>query len=94
MQAIFTKYIGPTNFRGSRVKASCEAKSIYLSWDDTLNSEQNHDMAAKELATQLDWHGQWYSGGLENGNVYVCVTNWQGNFEKPTFLIEKPAKAA
>lgn len=30
-QAISTKYIGPTNYRSARVKASCEAGSVTVS---------------------------------------------------------------
>jgi hypothetical protein len=75
-QAIVTHYIGPTNYRGSRVKATCAAGSITLGWDHSLNSEQNHDAAAKALANKFDWVGEWHSGGLPDnrGNCYV-----QGN---------------
>jgi hypothetical protein len=33
-QAIETKYIGPTNTRGAKVKASCYAGSLTIDWDD------------------------------------------------------------
>jgi hypothetical protein len=55
LQAIQTKYMGPTNFRGSRVKAECRAGSITLSWDDALNSDENHIKAAKALIKKLGW---------------------------------------
>lgn len=55
MQAIVTKYLGPTNFRGSRVKASAQAGSIIINWDDALNSEENHDLAANKLAIKFGW---------------------------------------
>jgi hypothetical protein len=72
-QAIVTRYIGPTNYRGSRVKATCEGGSIILEWNDALNSKQNHDAAAKALANKLDWGGEWHSGCLPDnrGNCYV-----------------------
>ena len=55
-QAITTKYIGPTDMRGSRVKASCDARSITYGWDDALNVDQNHTMAALRLMRVLEWH--------------------------------------
>jgi hypothetical protein len=74
MQAIVTKYIGPTNVRGSRVKATAQAGSVTLHWDNSLNSDQNHKAAALALATKLDWsYGQWVSGGLPDGTTaWVC----------------------
>src|SRR5262245_41671506 len=76
-QAITTKYLGPTNVRGSRVKASCQAGSITLHWDDALNSDQNHIAAAKALAVKYEWDGRWH-GGAPNGSsgiVFVLVTD-------------------
>ncbi|MBB3980109.1 hypothetical protein GGQ64_005356 [Rhizobium azooxidifex] len=72
-QAIVTKFLGPTNFRGSRVKATASAGSVTVSWSHALNSQQNHDAAAKALAVKLDWKGAWFAGGMpdETGNVYV-----------------------
>lgn len=29
-QAIVTKFLGPTNYRGSRVKATCQAGSVTI----------------------------------------------------------------
>jgi hypothetical protein len=82
MQAITTKYFGATNYRGSRVKARCEAGSITLSWDHALDSEGNHDAAALALIHKLGWdqdcYGTWYRGGLPtlDGNVYVCAVEY------------------
>lgn len=79
MQAITTKFIGPTNFRGSRIKAKCQAASITVSWDDALGTDDNHDKAAQALASKLGWTGYAYGtlvgGGLPDGtgNCYVFV---------------------
>lgn len=80
MQAIITKYLGPTNHRSSRVKATCDAKSMTVSWDHSLNSDENHDVAARMLAERLGWTGDHYGrlvgGGLPRGmggNCYVFV---------------------
>ncbi len=74
-QAIETRYLGPTNHRGARVKATAQAGSVTIAWDDALDTDENHDAAARKLASKLDWAGKWIGGGLPSGrgNVYVCV---------------------
>lgn len=62
LQAIATRYLGPTNTRGSRVKAHCEAGSLTVGWDHALNPFQNHQAAALALAAKLKW-GRLYVGG-------------------------------
>ncbi len=73
-QAIETKYIGPTNFRGARVKARAQAGSITIPWDDALDVDANHDAAARAFAEKYGWQGSWYGGAKADGtgNVYVC----------------------
>lgn len=74
MQAITTRYFGPTNTKGSRVKATAAAGSITVGWDDRLNHDRNHCLAAKKLALKFGWgYGTWHQGGLPNGDrVFVC----------------------
>lgn len=51
---ILTKYLGPTNFRGSRVKAtSGSGTTVTIAWDDELNIDENHAAAAMALAAKL-----------------------------------------
>jgi len=75
-QAITTKFLGPTNSRGARVKAVAEAGSVTVNWDYSLGIEGNHTSAAKALAAKLEWDGVWFGGGL-TGNGYVFV--WTGD---------------
>ncbi len=72
-QAIVTKYLGPTDSRGSRVKATCQAGSVTLSWDDAKDSDENHTAAAVALCKRLGWRGELHGGGLPDGrgNAYV-----------------------
>ena len=56
MQAIQTKYHGPTNTRGTRISAKCSAGRISLPWDHSLNFEENHRKAAEALIVKLHWH--------------------------------------
>jgi hypothetical protein len=72
-QAIATKYFGPGNVRGSRVKASCDAKSIWHEWDSALNPDGNHIAAAQKLASSLEWNGVWNGGCMANGYVFVMT---------------------
>ena len=71
-QAITTKYLGPGNVRGARVKATCEAGSLTISWDHRLNIDENHTEAASALAAKLGWNGTWY-GGAVKGSGYCFV---------------------
>lgn len=81
-QAITTKFIGPTNVRGSRVKAKASAGSITLNWDHALNVETNHARAAQALADKYNWNGQWFQGGMpdDSGYCFVQVA------DKPVFI--------
>jgi hypothetical protein len=74
-QAIETKYLGPSNVRGARVKATAEAGSVTLGWDHALNSEGNHRKAAEALCEKFNWLGEYYGklhcGGTKHGYVFV-----------------------
>jgi hypothetical protein len=75
MQAIVTKYLCPTNSRGARVKATCQAGSMTVAWDHALNATDNHREAGMALVFQRGWysHGTWKQGALPNGDyVLVC----------------------
>lgn len=74
-QAITTRYLGPTNFRGARIKAQAAAGSVTVHYDHALNITDNHARAAAALAAKFDWKGSWYSGGLpdERGDVFVLA---------------------
>lgn len=55
MQAIRTRYHGPSNTRGSRISAQCEAGRIYVGYDHALNLDENHVAAATALRVKLGW---------------------------------------
>lgn len=77
MQAITTRFLGPTNHHGSRIKATCDAGSITLPWDHSLNSEGNHDAAAKALIRKLGWldtREGWVRGWAGGGYVYCAFS--------------------
>lgn len=73
MQAIRTKYHGPTNTKGSRISAQCEAGRIYVSYDYALNIEDNHKAACDALVKKLGWNTGHYAdmvGGEFDGAHY------------------------
>jgi len=82
MQAIQTKYIGPRNVRGSRVKAwTPGGSSITLHWDSSKDSDDNHVAAARALCEKLKWDGRWIGGGTKCGSVFVCDDiHWRTEF--------------
>lgn len=55
MFCITTKYLGPTNTRGSRIVAKCRLGKRAIPYDSTLSSRANHHRAAVELAYE---HGK------------------------------------
>lgn len=77
MQAIVTKWLSPTDTRGSRIKAKCQAGSIVVPWDDGLGVEENHKAAAAVLIAKLGWdqdcYSRWHAGALPDGTGYAIV---------------------
>ena len=55
MQAILTKKLPCTNTRPSRMKASCQAGSLTVSYAYDLNIEENHERACALLIAKLGW---------------------------------------
>jgi hypothetical protein len=78
MQAIITKYFGPTNSRGSRIKATCAAGSVTISYPHELSGQACHRAAADALVQKMGWNDAHY-GGLMGGQLpsgeYVFVFN-------------------
>jgi hypothetical protein len=75
-QAIVVRYIGPTNTRGARWKASAQAGSITIAQDFALDADANAIAVAKAFAAKFGWYGNWYGGCPEQRNqaayVFVC----------------------
>ena len=55
-QAIVTKYLGPTNTKGARIKATtASGVSETLNWDHSIDPFQNHQNAVDKLRNTLGW---------------------------------------
>lgn len=68
---IKTKTLGPTNSKGTRVKASIKIgsekpQSITLSWQYCFNTEENHRQAALALCEKLNESDIRFSYNLYN----------------------------
>ena len=78
MQAIQTKYFGPSNVRGSRIKATCAAGSITIPYPHELSGQAVHRKAAEALVVKLGWDGQLLGGCLPDGSYWFVFNNVWG----------------
>lgn len=88
MQGIWTKYIGPTNHKGARIKAIARVAdglgpemSLTEPRAHGLDIDEDHARVAKLLAAKLGWAGLWHGGGRPDnvGNMYVnCAHAYAG----------------
>lgn len=76
MQAIETKFLGPTNTKGARIKASAQSGSVTIPFEYGTSTDGRHDLAVIALVNKLGWWGVWARGGKADGtgNVYVCIS--------------------
>jgi hypothetical protein len=84
MTAIQTRFIGPTNLHGSRVKARAlgTGHTATIEWDDAKNPRENHIDAAMYLANSHGWmeYGRWHMGDAgQGGYVFVCAVTHGGD---------------
>ena len=85
MQAIITKYLGPTNYHGARIKATCQAGSVTVPFD--YAAKEPHDVAAIALRAKLGWekdsYGRMVRGALPDGkgNCYVFVDGYRDDVD-------------
>ena len=73
MNAIQTKYIAPTNTRGSRIKAWSGSYSVTVAYNGKFSYQHVHFEAVKELIKkhELDWNiSKMTYGETENGYVF------------------------
>lgn len=75
-QAITTRYIGPSNTRGSRIRAAAWGGSITVPYSSEADSETNHARAAQALCEKMGWaRGGWVGGASadEKGWHFVNI---------------------
>lgn len=91
MQAIKTKYLPATNTKPSRIKAECEAGSITISYDYSLNIDQLHQKAACMLIEKLEWKPVFIHTGSFGTDYYHVLEFTGNNYNRaiPEFLKEQ-----
>ena len=72
-QAIITKFIGPTETRGHRIKASCESGSVTIAYPDCDDNQDAHHKAAQALCNKFGWSGRLIGGALPSCAGYAFV---------------------
>jgi hypothetical protein len=70
---ITTKYLGPTDFRGSRIRAACGDRSVTVPYDHALDSFDNHAAAARTLAATLNTTGSFAVASVSKGYAFTRV---------------------
>lgn len=68
---IRTKFIGPTNYRGARIKATCQCGSVTIPYPYHESVPNSHWLAAQELIKKfgLKW-GEKFTVGSDNDGYY------------------------
>jgi hypothetical protein len=74
-RAIFTKYLGPTDYKPSRIKAyDQEGHSVTMGYDHAGTDYGRHDEVALALFKKMDWPTDNLArGGTKEGYVYVFL---------------------
>lgn len=77
--AVRARYLGPTNYRGSRIKvtrmdARTGDKSLTVPWDDALGLAENYAAAIRAYLDMMGWEGTWAMGGGTDEIVAVMVS--------------------
>ncbi len=72
MKAIETRYVGPTNTRGSRIIASDgDGNRVTIGYPHELSGMAVHQSAAIALAHKMNWTGRLIGGSTNHGYVFV-----------------------
>jgi len=71
MKAITVRYLCPTSFKGSRVKATDgDGNAVVLPYNDEVSREDAYDQAARALCAKMGWTGHDLVRGWYEGNAY------------------------
>jgi hypothetical protein len=75
---IVTKYLGPTDTRGGRVKARLSDHgpgdpTLTVGYDYALDIYANHAEAARQFAIKFRWDGEYSAAATSDGYVFARV---------------------
>lgn len=77
--AIQTKYIDPSNTKGSRIKAFDGMRSVTVPYNHALSEYSAHKRAAWEFCKKYHLTGKYTGGALNKGYVFVKSDEWPRN---------------
>lgn len=77
-QAIETRYLGASNTKGTRIKATAWGGNITIGYDYALDAQDNHRAAADALIAKLGWTGTYAQGGNAKGDGGYYFVNVEG----------------
>lgn len=77
MQAIVVKYIGPSNTRAAKIKATSRAGSIIIPYNHALSIDVQEADAAARLCAKLEWSGDLACAMLPNGDTVFVFKDEQ-----------------
>ena len=74
MKAIRTRFIGPSNVKGARVKADDgDGNTVTLSYDYALGADKTHKLACDALCAKMQWRGELQGGSFMGDMFWVFV---------------------
>ena len=83
---ISTKFLGPTNTKGSRITArysrdASETMRVTLNWEHGIDAEQNHMRAAQELLNKFNserrgWYASMEMNPADAGTFEIVAMGW------------------
>ena len=82
MVAITSKYHGPTNTRGSCVRATANGQTVTVPFASELDSEANHREACKRLCAKLGWDADRFFGGTMDDGRWAWVPVFPYDWEQ------------
>jgi len=72
---IVTKYLGPTDHKGSRIKATGVFGSVTVSYDSAIDNSANYDRAVKAYCDKYPDATREFIRGTDGCNyVYIATT--------------------
>jgi len=72
--AVTTKYLGPTDNRGSRIKATFGSENLIIPYHSNLNPAEAHQEAAYALLNYLKITFSELKGGeIKDGYAFIVI---------------------
>ena len=73
MKAIVSKFFGPGNVRGARIKVQAEGvKARFYSYN--YSASDAHKSAVDQFCREMNWEGELVDGGMPDGSrVWVFL---------------------